>query len=368
MINVFEPQINFKEKLAVLKALNNKNISGSSSEIEKFENSLSKFFDRTYVASVSNGSTALEVALQSLNLNSDDEVIIPSFTIISCLSAVVRAGGKPIFCDVNKLSWNMTLDDVKKVKTSKTKAIVMVHTYGLVADAVNIEKYCYENNILLIEDSAEAHGQIINGKKCGSFGLISTLSFYANKHITSGEGGAVLTDNKEIFQKIKQIRNLDFNSSKRFKHENLYWNYRLSGLQAAFGNSSIKNIDKVINTKIKKAEVYNELFSKYEEIIQVPLVKLNDVQNHYWVYGIIPKINVDRNEIISSLFDLGIETRPFFYPLNKQPAYIKSNKEITSCPVSEEIGEKGFYIPIGNHVKEKQQKLIVEKIVNLVSN
>ena len=368
MINVFEPKIYYKDKIAVFNAMNKKNISGSSSEINKFESSLSKYFDRSYVATLSNGSVALEVALKSLNLESDDEVIIPSFTIISCLSAVVRSGAKPVFCDVNRLSWNMTLDDVIKVKTNKTKAIVMVHTYGLVADAENIETYCNENNIKLIEDSAEAHGQIINERKCGSFGLISTLSFYANKHITSGEGGAVLTDNKEIFDEIVKIRNLDFNSSERFIHDNLYWNYRLSGLQAAFGNSSIKSIDKVIRTKIKKAKVYNNLFSDYKDILQIPLVELSGVKNHYWVYGIIPKTNIDRKKIMSSLYDLGIETRPFFYPLNKQPAYIKLNKDASSCPVSEEIGEKGFYIPIGSHVKVNQQKQIVENIINLIKN
>ena len=368
MINVFEPKIYLRDKLAVLNALNKKNISGGSSEIINFEFSLSNYFDRTYVATVTNGSTALDVALQSLNLKSDDEVIIPSFTIISCLSAVVRSGAKPVFCDVNDLSWNMTLDDIKKVKTNKTKAIVMVHTYGLVAEAENIQRYCNENNLLLIEDSAEAHGQTINGKKCGTFGLISTLSFYANKHVTSGEGGALLTDNDEIFNKIKQIRNLDFDNSERFKHENFYWNYRLSGLQAAFGNSSIKSIEKVISMKIKKAKIYNDLFSKYMDLLQIPLAQLGGVMNHYWVYGIIPKIKFDRNKIMSNLFDDGIETRPFFYPLHKQPAFLKMSSETFNCPISEEIGQKGFYIPIGSHVTLNQQKMIVEKIVNLLKS
>ena len=277
-----------------------------------------------------------------MDLNSDDEIIIPSFTIISCLGAVVRSGGKPVFCDVDEFSWNMTLDDIKKVKTNKTKAIVMVHTYGLVADAENIEKYCNENNIYLIEDSAEAHGQIINGRKCGSFGHISTLSFYANKHITSGEGGAVLTDDNYTYEKIKQIRNLDFNNSDRFKHENLFWNYRLSGIQAAFGNSSIKSIEKVIKMKIKKADVYNGLFSEYEDILQLPLTDLDGVKNHYWVYGIIPKIEFDRKKVMSILLEKGIETRPFFFPLNLQPAYLNLGKDIFECPISEKIGKKGF--------------------------
>ena len=366
MINVFEPKIYFKDKLAVFNALNKKNISGSSLEIKKFENSLAKYFDRTYTLAISNGSIALEAALQSLDINSDDEIIIPSFTIISCLGAVVRSGGKPVFCDVDEFSWNMTLDDIKKVKTNKTKAIVMVHTYGLVADAENIEKYCNENNIYLIEDSAEAHGQIINGRKCGSFGHISTLSFYANKHITSGEGGAVLTDDNNAYEKIKQIRNLDFNNSDRFKHENLFWNYRLSGIQAAFGNSSIRSIEKVIKMKIKKAEVYNELFSKYEDILQLPLTDLDGVKNHYWVYGIIPKIEFDRKKIMSMLLEKGIETRPFFFPLNLQPAYLNLGKDLFECPISEKIGKRGFYIPIGNHVSSSQQKMIVENITKLL--
>ena len=140
----------------------------------------------------------------------------------------------------------------------------------------------------------------------------------------------------------------------------------MSGIQAAFGNSSIRSIEKVIKMKIKKAEVYNELFSKYEDILQLPLTDLDGVKNHYWVYGIIPKIEFDRKKIMSMLLEKGIETRPFFFPLNLQPAYLNLGKDIFECPISEKIGKRGFYIPIGNHVSSSQQKMIVENITKLL--
>ena len=196
MIPVFSPYISFSDYLNVLSALRKTYISGTSPIVREFEDKLAKKFNRKYAIALSNGSNALDVALQSLNLNKDDEVAIPSFTIISCLSAVIRTGAKPVFYDVNEKSWNANLEDIEKCITKKTRAIIMVHTFGLVSDAQKIRDYCKSKNLYLIEDSAEAHGQSINKQPCGSFGDISTFSFYANKHITTGEGGAVLTDSK----------------------------------------------------------------------------------------------------------------------------------------------------------------------------
>ena len=170
MIQVFEPKLTKKDRKAVLSAVKNNFISGTSPLINEFEYKLAERFDRKYAVALSNGTVALEMSLRILNLKEEDEVVLPSFTIISCLSAVLRAGAKPVFCDVSLDSWNMTLDDVKAVVTNKTKAVLMVHTYGLTAEASEIEKFCKQNNIYLIEDSAEAHGQIYKDKKCGSFG------------------------------------------------------------------------------------------------------------------------------------------------------------------------------------------------------
>ncbi len=234
MLRVFEPSLTWNDKFTVLKTLYKNNISGQSPSVYKFEEACANKFDRKYGISVSNGSVALDIALQSLDLKEDDEVILPSFTIISCLAAIVRTGAKPIFCDVDSKTWNMRLEDIEKVYTSKTRAVLIVHTYGLTAEATKISNYCKENDLILIEDAAEAHGQVENDKKCGSFGLISSLSFYANKHVTTGEGGMVMTNSDKYASTLRQMRNLDFTPENRFQHDNFYWNYRLGRNSSSF--------------------------------------------------------------------------------------------------------------------------------------
>ena len=366
MIQVFQPNLTLKDKLAVYRALLKNNISGTSPIIKDFENQIANKFNRKHAVALSNGSVALDAAFQMLNLKKGDEVILPSFTIISCLSAVFRAGATPVFCDVHKDSWNMTIDNIKKKVTKNTKAILMVHTYGLPADAIEIENFCEENNITLIEDAAEAHGQKIDNRFCGSFGKISTFSFYANKHITTGEGGMVLTDNIELDSLCRQIRNLDF-SLPRFQHENFYWNYRMSGMQAALGKSQINNLDKIIKEKKHQGNYYQDLLSGYEEIIQLPLKKFKSSENHYWVFGIVLKKDGIRDKLISSLEERGIETRPFFWPLHLQNALPNDiKKSVYDLPVSEILGRNGLYLPLGNHISKKKQRFIIETLINSI--
>jgi len=366
MINVFKPSLSISDRLSVINALIKNEISGTSIQTKKFEDQLCKTFNRKYAVAVSNGSVALDVSFQLLRLKKGDEVILPAFTIISCLSAVIRSGATPIFCDVDENTWNMTLDNVVDLWTENTKAVLIVHTYGLTADAVNIIEFCKQKNIKIIEDTAEAHGQKIEGQVCGSFGDISTLSFYANKHVTTGEGGAILTDSLEYYNSAKQLINLDFNSQNRFVHENLYWNYRLGGLQSALGISQLKKINKAIKFKIKQGKNYIDLFKKYNLNVQLPKLSNQNIQNHFWVFGIILKENINRELIINNLAEKGIETRPFFHPLHLQPAIKEMNLKSKPLPVSEKIGKQGFYIPIGRHVKPKRQKNIVLAIKNAI--
>ena len=365
MIRVFEPHITLKDKFSVIKTLFKNNISGTSPVVSEFEEVSSKKFNRKYAVAVSNGSVALDVAFQSLKLDKEDEVILPSHTIISCLSAVIRANAKPVFCDVDINTWNMTLEDVKKSVTEKTKVVLMVHTFGLPSEATAIEKYCIDNGIFLIEDAAEAHGQVEGGKVCGSFGDISTFSFYANKHITTGEGGLVVTDSEETYNSIKQMRNLDFTNTNRFKHQNLYWNYRISGLQAALGISQISNLEKVIAKKRNQGLNYQKLLSEYTGHITLPLDTIeNKLENHYWVFGVLLKDEGIRDKLINNLHEDGIETRPFFWPLHLQPALKnKMNDKVISLPNSEKLGNDGLYLPLGNHINYSVQKKIVEKLI-----
>jgi perosamine synthetase len=365
MIRVFEPEITKEDINSVLKTLKNKDISGSSEIVKEFEDSLCNEFSRKYVVSVSNGSVALDMSIQLLNLEEGDEVILPSHTIISCLSAVIRSKAKPVFCDVDPKSWNMTAQNVKEVITSKTKAVLLVHTYGLPAEAEKIIELCLSHNITVIEDAAEAHGQYESNKKCGSFGLISTLSFYANKHITAGEGGALLTDSRTIYEEALKMRNLDFTAEQRFKTEKLYWNYRLGGLQAALGNSQIKNLKKTITSKTSQGKVYQKLLSKYTNMFTLPLEEYNGIRNHYWVFGIVLKKDNIRDRVMKDLYDLGVETRPFFWPLHLQPSLPNNFKDQNSnLTVSEHIGKNGLYIPLGSHINKKLQTKVVTNLVD----
>ena len=274
LINVFSPYIVLRDIYFVSKSLIKSYISGTSPVIKEFENKFSNFIGKDYAIAVSNGSVALDLSLQALDLRENDEVILPSFTIISALSAVLRTPAKPVFCDVDEFTWNTDLKHIKDLISDNTKAIILVHTYGLVSDVVGIKDYCAERNITIIEDTAEAHGQSIENKMCGSFGQISTFSFYANKHITTGEGGMILVDSKELYKKLLNMRNLDFNNKKRFVHENLYWNYRLSGLQAALGLSQIKTINSTIRRKIIQAKNYYNLLEEHQDKFQLPIKKL----------------------------------------------------------------------------------------------
>ena len=365
-IPVFEPSITLSDKLNVLKALNKKNISGSSPIILEFEKALQENFKSKKAVAVSNGSVALDLAFQLAELTHNDEVILPSFTIISCLSAVVRTEAKPVFCDVDPESWNMTLEDVKKVYSSKTKALLMVHTFGLAAEASKIKDFCDENNILLIEDSAEAHGQSTNGKLCGTFGSIATLSFYANKHMTTGEGGALLINDEKYYEKALKMRNLDFDNNRRFQHDNLYWNYRMGGLQAALGLSQINNLKNTIDKKKKQGKIYNNYLEPISDI-QLPLVKHQGIENHYGVYGIVFN-NKSRDDLSKFLYDMGIQTRNFFWPLHLQNALPKKYYTQIDIPVSEEIGKNGLYLPLGDHLKENDQRYISECIKTFMEN
>lgn len=352
---------------SVLRALISNEISGTSNIVSQFEEKIAEKFKRKHAIAVSNGSTALDLAFQALNLKEGDEVILPSFTIISCLSAVIRTGATPVFCDINKTSWNMTLEDVEKMKTKNTKAILMVHLYGLTAEAQKIEEYCEKNGIILIEDAAEAHGQKESQKYCGSFGLISTFSFYANKHITTGEGGMVLTDDDDLNDKIKKMRNLDFDNKKRFYHDNLYWNYRLSGIQAALGISQLKNLDKTISHKIKQAEIYDQYLSD-EKTLSIPLKSINNTINHYWVYGIVLNKEGIRDKVMRELLYSGIETRPFFGALHLQNSLPKKFRNDIKLANTEHISKNGLYLPTGKHLKRKDQKLIVDTLIGILKN
>ena len=346
-IPVSQPHISEDDKIAVLDCLNNGFLSGDAPIVAEFERNFANIVGTRYGIAVANGSVALDLALHALNLEQGDEVIVPSFTIASCLFAIMRTGATPVFVDCDEDTWNMSIQTVEPKITTKTKAILVVHIYGLPVDIDPIASLCQQKNISLIEDSAEAHGIKYKGAYCGSFGDMSTFSFYANKAITTGEGGMVLTDNENLYEKLRYFRNLAFAPppGKRFIHEEMGWNYRLGSMQAALGNSQIDRLKKIVSEKRQIGLKYNELLSA-NPLITLQPSETSYSHNVYWVVGVLldPKFNAE--EIAKELKKRGVDTRPFFYPLHKQPLLRKFGlQDQKSLPIAEKLGKQGIYLP-----------------------
>jgi perosamine synthetase len=367
VIPVNQPFISKSDAIAVYKAVKSGWVSSSGHQINLFEDSLKKLIKKKYCSLVSSGTAALEIAIKALGLKKNDEIIMPNFTIISNLLAVVKQNLKPVLIDCDMNSWNMKIDEVEKSITKNTRAIMAVHIYGYPLNTKRLLKICKKNKIFLIEDAAEMIGHEIKNKPCGFYGHISTFSFYANKHITTGEGGAILTNSLQLDNKIKSLRNLCFGKINRYNHSEIGWNYRFTNIQAALGLNQIKRIKSIIKKKIFIGKQYYKYLKNNKNIyIQKP--KLDNIQNVYWVVGILIKNKkILAQKLQKKLKKFGIETRSFFWPMNKQiitkKLKLKFNKKY---PNSEYLSKYGFYLPSGINIKKKQIKMICEKLNKLI--
>ena len=287
-INVSEPKLSNKAKDYVLDCLKTEWISSSGSYLETFEKKWAKYCNKKYAVSVTSGTAALIVALKALNLKPGDEVIMPSFTIISCALAIIEAGGKPILADCDLDTWCIKTDEIKKKISSRTKAILVVHMFGHPVNIDEIKEIIKNKKIDIIEDAAESHGSRFKNKVVGSFGKISCFSFYVNKLITTGEGGMALTNDKGLYNKMKNLRNLAFNRTRRFSHNEIGYNYRMTNIQAAIGLSQLEKITEHIEIKRKNTLLYNKILTSYDLPISLPLEK-KWAKNTFWMYGIVLK-------------------------------------------------------------------------------
>ena len=360
MINEFipvnEPLLDGNEKKYLIECIDSGWISSEGPFVDRFEKEFASRLGRKHAISVTNGTAALDAAIEALGINKGDEIILPAFTIISCVLQILRIGAVPILIDADPLSWNMDVSKIESKITSKTKAIMVVHIYGLPVDMDPVINICKKFNLKLIEDSAEMIGQTYNNNKCGSFGDISTVSFYSNKHVTTGEGGMIFTDDDNLAKKCKELRNLCFQPEKRFVHEKIGWNLRLTNLQAAVGLAQLEQLDRNIEKKRRIGNLYNQLLSNID-IIQLPLAKTHFAENIYWVYGIVlkEKINIYAKEVMKRLISQNVDCRPFFYSLHQQPVFIKMGMfQGESYPISEKISRLGFYLPSGIALKNEQ--------------
>lgn len=349
MIPVNEPVLDGNEKKYLLECIETGWISSEGPFIKRFEDEFAKRLGRRHAVAVANGTAALDIAIEILGIKAGDEVIVPTFTIISCLHQIVRSGATPVLVDCDPDTWNMDIGQIASKITPRTKAIMAVHIYGLPVDMDPLMSLAQEHGLKIIEDAAEALGQTYNLKPCGSFGAVSTFSFYPNKHITTGEGGMVVTDDDELAEQARSLRNLCFHPAKRFVHERLGWNYRMTNMQAALGIAQLEQLDRFIERKREIGRQYNNLFKDLKNI-QLPKSDTTYANNIFWVYGVVldDSLGLNGEQAMKKLSAKGIGTRPFFYPMHLQPIFQNVGLfKNESHPVAEKLCEFGFYLPSG---------------------
>ena len=361
MIPVNTPLLSGNEAKYLQECIDTQWISSEGPFVKRFEKEFAVYCNRKHGIAVANGSAALDVAVRALDLPTGSEVIMPTFTIISPAASLVTCGLKPVLVDSKLDTWNMDVDQIEAKITPKTKAILVVHIYGLPVEMDKVLELANKYDLKIIEDAAEMHGQEYKGKKCGSFGDISIFSFYPNKHITTGEGGMVVTNDDNLFDRCQSLRNLCFKKGVRYVHEELGWNYRMTNLQAALGVAQLEKIETHIERKRQIGNQYNSLLKSISDSVILPLQKTDYAENIYWVYGMIANSQEERDYLIAKLGEEKIGTRTFFWCMHEQPVFKKMAMfENEKYPNAEKMARQGFYIPAGLGITNEQ----IEKVSN----
>lgn len=366
-IPVNQPLLDGREREYLLECIETGWISSEGPFIQRFEAEFARLVGRRYGVAVSNGSAALDAAVAALRLGPGDEVILPSFTIISCAAAIVRAGATPVVIDSDPVTWNMDVSKLEERITPRSRAIMVVHIYGLPTDLDPLLDVARRHGLAVIEDAAEMHGQTYRGSPCGSFGDLSTFSFYPNKHLTTGEGGMIVTDDRQLAERCRSLRNLCFRPEQRFVHDELGWNLRMTNLQAALGLAQIERLDEFVARKRAMGRAYTQLLSDVDEL-ELPVAERDYAENIYWVYGLVLKdaVPFDAKEAMRRLAAKSIGTRPFFWPMHEQPVFHKMGLfKGERHPVAERLARRGFYVPSGLALTEQQITRVAESVREL---
>ncbi|MGA2505627.1 MAG: DegT/DnrJ/EryC1/StrS family aminotransferase [Anaerolineales bacterium] len=355
MIPVNEPRLGAHELDYVMECLKTGWISSEGRFIGAFEKAWADYCGMKFGVAVSNGTTALQLAVACLDLQPGYEVILPTFTIISCAQAITYNGGTPVLVDCDPRTWCMDVGQVEAKITSRTKAIMPVHIYGHPVDMDPLRDIARRHNLVIIEDAAEAHGAEYKGARCGSLGDLGCFSFYANKIVTTGEGGMVLTNNEDYAMRVRSLRNLCFQKERRFYHTSLGHNFRMTNIQAALGFAQVENIAAAVLQKRWMGQEYTRRLSHIKGL-QLPVEKAW-AKNVYWMYGIVlePGTGMTAVEFAKRLSERGIMTRPFFLGMHEQPVFLKRGLFAgEKYPVAERLARQGLYLPSGLTLTEDQ--------------
>lgn len=363
MIPVSEPVLRGREAEYVAECLETGWISSSGRFIEAFEDSWAQYCGRRFGVAVGNGTVALQLAVAALGIGPGDEVILPTFTIISCALAVIYAGGTPVLVDADPETWCMDVGQVEAKITSRTRAIMLVHIYGHPVDTDPILRLAQRHGLAVVEDAAEAHGaeylssqgDEAGWRRCGSFGDVSCFSFYANKLVTTGEGGMVVTDDEHLARRLRSLRNLAFEPERRFLHNDLGFNFRLTNVQAAIGLAQVEQIGETVARKRAIGHRYAAALSA------VPNIRLQPerewARSVYWMNGLVldRETGRDAHVLAERLHAVGVETRPFFLGMHRQPALLERGLfGGETFPIADEIAEQGLYLPSGVGLTDDQ--------------
>ena len=369
MIPVNEPRLGPRESEYVNECLQTGWISSEGRFIQAFERSWADYCGMKYGVAVCNGTAALQLAVACLDLQPGDEVILPTFTIISCAQAVTYNGGTPVLVDCDPRTWCMNVGQVEAKITPRTKAIMPVHIYGHPVDMGPLREIARRHNLIIIEDAAEAHGAEYKGTRCGSLGDLNCFSFYANKIVTTGEGGMILTNSETYASRLQSLRNLCFQKERRFYHTALGHNFRMTNIQAALGLAQVENIESAIQHKRWMGQEYTVRLGQFKDL-QLP-VEEAWAKNVYWMYGIV----IDKNsgmtatDFAKRLAARGVMTRPFFLGMHEQPVFRARGLFVNEhYPVAENLARQGLYLPSGlsltNEQLEEVCQIVGEELMN----
>ncbi|WKZ32468.1 MAG: DegT/DnrJ/EryC1/StrS family aminotransferase [Thermodesulfobacteriota bacterium] len=352
MIPVCEPTLQGNELKYLKECVETNWISSTGRKIIAFEEAFAEKVGAKYGVSCTNGTTALQLALYVAGIGPGDEVILPTFTMIATANVVTHLGARPVLVDADPYTYTMDPGKVEEKITEKTRAIVPVDIYGHPCDMDPLLEMADKHGLAVIEDAAEAHGAEYRGRKIGSISDASTFSFYANKIITTGEGGMITTDSREFYDKARNIRDHAFSEERHFWHKYVGFNFRMTNLQAAIGLAQVERFEELVGARIRNAALYNSLLRDVPGLRLPP--EAEGVKNVFWMYALVveDEFGMSRDELRKQLADRGIETRTFFIPIHLQPIYHKLFKG-ESFPVSESLCARGLYLPSSSGLSER---------------
>lgn len=366
-IPVFDFVVGNKEKEFINDCLD-KSMIGQGFYVKEFEKNFSKFVDCKYGITTTSGTTALHLMCKSIDLKPNDQVLVSSSTNMASAFAIDYCGAIPIPVDIEKETWQMDVKQIEAKINVKTKAIMVVHLFGHTVDMDPIMNIAKKYNLKVIEDCAEVHGVEYKGKKIGSFSDIAAFSFFANKTITCGEGGMVVTNNKELAEKAQSLKNLSYGKINKFIHEDIGFNYRLPNISAAMGLAQLLRIEEIFQSKKRIYERYKKNLKDVNGV-KIPLIKDWVTKYIMWVFNIYLDENfpITRDQLALRLNEKNIETRDAFVPINMQPILVKKYKLFNenSCPNANYIMKNGLYLPSGNNISNDDIDFVCDEIIKI---